>query len=355
MRNIPTQETATTELSADEFNDIPDELENFITSTGQTLTFADLHQVAKASATYAGGGDFFTDSGTENAKVLTSIGNRRAPHTYSVGQRVRFRPAVSSFDASVTIQVGTLPAIPVSDSMIANGGTPTISNLAANSLLSTGVVTAVYMTTPDGLTPYFYHDRRFSISDLTSGSMALSVGTRSVEFSATFPFGYEAITRLRYTDTTKKNRAQLSEDGLSVSDTDDADKYTNVSKEYIETSVSGSTAARSRSKTIRRVVSAAEWSSTATDGWYTWTGSGVEIDLSSEGVPRGSRLSHATINFKSSSTNYRYSCPCLIQAEIYVGIDYRIANMRCACFESPHNATGDIILELDFDPSRTYP
>lgn len=90
MRNLPHKVTGD-DLTADEFNDIPEEEENLITSTGQTLSAGDLHQIAKAVATYAAVGDFYNDSGSANAYVLSPLASFLAPVKYWDGMRVRFR------------------------------------------------------------------------------------------------------------------------------------------------------------------------------------------------------------------------------------------------------------------------
>jgi len=106
MRNIAHKITGD-DLTADEFNDIPSELENLILSTQQTLTAADLTQSGKAVATYAACGDFYSDSGVADAYVLTQPSPRQSVTQYWDGMRVRFIPGNTNTTAS-TINVAGL-------------------------------------------------------------------------------------------------------------------------------------------------------------------------------------------------------------------------------------------------------
>lgn len=107
MQNIPTKTDGVTTLQAAEFNQIPDELENAIEDSGQTLAIGTLDQLSKAMSTYASGGDFFTDSGSADAYVLSVIGSKKAPVAYFVGMTVRFLPGNANTGAS-TVNVATL-------------------------------------------------------------------------------------------------------------------------------------------------------------------------------------------------------------------------------------------------------
>ncbi len=107
MQNIPTKVDGVSTLPAAEFNQIPAELETAITDTGQTLSGGILDQVSKAMATYAGGGDFYTDSGVADAYVLTVVGSKKAPTAYFNGMSVRFLIGNVNTGAS-TVNVATL-------------------------------------------------------------------------------------------------------------------------------------------------------------------------------------------------------------------------------------------------------
>lgn len=97
-------------LTADEWNQVPEELQNIITQTGQGLSDLDLNQVGKGVAQYSVNGDFYTDSGAANAYVLTSIGSKQAPIAYNDGHEIRFLPANTNTAAS-TVNVSTLGVV----------------------------------------------------------------------------------------------------------------------------------------------------------------------------------------------------------------------------------------------------
>jgi hypothetical protein len=106
MQNIPTKNTGDS-LTAAEFNDIPDELENAITSAGITLSGADVTQLAKAIAHYVGNSSFYTDTGVADAYVATVIGTNKAPPAYVDGMVVEFKIGNTNTGAS-TINVDGL-------------------------------------------------------------------------------------------------------------------------------------------------------------------------------------------------------------------------------------------------------
>ena len=94
-------------LTATEFNQIPSEIENALSSTGQSPSTGDLHQLAKAIVDYAGHGDFFADSGSSNTYVLTAQGSKQSPTAYIDGMRVRYTVGNVNTGAS-TVNVATL-------------------------------------------------------------------------------------------------------------------------------------------------------------------------------------------------------------------------------------------------------
>jgi hypothetical protein len=106
MRDIPTKVTGNN-LTADEFNDIPTELENAITSAGITLSAGDLTQLSKAIAHYVGNSSFYTDTGVADAYVATPIGANKSPPAYVNGMVVEFKIGNTSTGAS-TINVDGL-------------------------------------------------------------------------------------------------------------------------------------------------------------------------------------------------------------------------------------------------------
>ena len=130
MQDISTKVDGVSTLPAAEFNQIPSELENAITDTGQTLASGTLDQVSKAMSTYAAGGDFYTDSGAADAYVLSVIGSKKAPTAYFNGMTVRFLPGNANTGAS-TINVATLGSKNIK---LADGSTDPLSgDIAASS------------------------------------------------------------------------------------------------------------------------------------------------------------------------------------------------------------------------------
>jgi hypothetical protein len=106
MQDIPNKTDYVDTLPASQFNQITNELENIITSSGQTLSGADLQQIAKSIASYAGCGDFYTDSGAADAYVLSAVGSKLTPPAYVDGMRFRFIPANTNTTASTANPAG---------------------------------------------------------------------------------------------------------------------------------------------------------------------------------------------------------------------------------------------------------
>lgn len=94
-------------LPAVEWNQVPSELQNVITQTGQALTNADLNQVGKGVAEYVANGNFYTDSGIADAYVLTGIGSKQSIQSYVNGMEVGFIPTNTNTGAS-TVNVAGL-------------------------------------------------------------------------------------------------------------------------------------------------------------------------------------------------------------------------------------------------------
>ena len=107
MQNIPTKTDGVSTLPAAEFNQIPDELENAITDSGQSLAIGDLYQLSQAMSTYAAGGAFYTESGAADVYVADLIGSKKSPEAYFNGMEVSFIAGNPNTGAS-TINVATL-------------------------------------------------------------------------------------------------------------------------------------------------------------------------------------------------------------------------------------------------------
>ena len=106
MADFTTSKVDGNTVNASEWNQLAD-LDNAVTSSGQTPSTGNLNQTGIAMAINAAGADFYSDSGTANAYVLTAIGTLRSPHAYFDGMRVRFRPDNANNGAS-TVNVATL-------------------------------------------------------------------------------------------------------------------------------------------------------------------------------------------------------------------------------------------------------
>ncbi len=108
MEDIPVKIDGESVLPAAEWNQLPAELEAAITDTGQGLSGGILDQISKAMSIYAGGGDFYTDSGVADAYVLTVVGAKKAPVAYFNGMSVRFLPGNVNGGGAATVNVASL-------------------------------------------------------------------------------------------------------------------------------------------------------------------------------------------------------------------------------------------------------
>jgi hypothetical protein len=170
MQDIPTKTDGVSTLPAAEFNQIPSELENLITDSGQTLSGADLFQSSKAVSAYAAGGDFYTDSGIADAYVLSAVDSKQAPAAYFTGMKVRFETTnattgaatvnvaglgvknIKQFDGTTDPIAGSIPAnIEVTLSYDGTNFTIiSVASAAANTGAGSGTVTSV--ATGEGIT-----------------------------------------------------------------------------------------------------------------------------------------------------------------------------------------------------------
>lgn len=72
-------------MASIEWNQLAD-VDNFVISSGQTPSTSNLDQLAIASARYSSGGQFFTDSGTANAYLLTPVSPFKSPVSSGAGE-----------------------------------------------------------------------------------------------------------------------------------------------------------------------------------------------------------------------------------------------------------------------------
>ncbi len=108
MRDLDGKITGGT-LTADEWNEMPTEIQNIITNAlyTQTLITGDLNQLGKGVAGYAASATFYTGSGTANAHIATPLSGMQTPPNYGDGMVVRFRPSTAN-TAAATINVNSL-------------------------------------------------------------------------------------------------------------------------------------------------------------------------------------------------------------------------------------------------------
>lgn len=94
-----------------EWNQLAD-VDNLVISSGQTPSTSNLEQLGIGSARYSSGGQFFTDSGTANAYVLSPVSPFKSPVSsgagegYFTGMIIRFRAGNANSGAS-TINVNS--------------------------------------------------------------------------------------------------------------------------------------------------------------------------------------------------------------------------------------------------------
>jgi len=76
-------------LTADEWNQVPSELQNIIENSGQSLSGGDLNQVGKGVAAYTAAGDAYRDNGGANALSLIALAQLQTPTQYLDQMRIR--------------------------------------------------------------------------------------------------------------------------------------------------------------------------------------------------------------------------------------------------------------------------
>ena len=122
-------------LNAEEWNQIQD-LENLINSSGQTPNTSLINQIPQAVANYVAIADSYTDSGTANNYILTSINTFKSPTAYVDGMRVRFITANANTGAS-TVNVANLGTKNIKK----EDGT---TDLTANDIPANNEITLIY-------------------------------------------------------------------------------------------------------------------------------------------------------------------------------------------------------------------
>lgn len=97
-------------LTASEWNQPMSEIQSVIEGLGQALSGGDLTQLGKGIAGYVASGQFYTDSGTANAKVLTTIGAKQSATGYADGFTAVFRNGTLNTGAT-TVNVSGLGVV----------------------------------------------------------------------------------------------------------------------------------------------------------------------------------------------------------------------------------------------------
>ena len=106
MANFTTSKVDGNTVAAAEWNQLAD-IDNAITTGGQTPSTGDLNQLGKSMAAYAAQGGFFgTDSGAADAYVITAISPFMDPETLKDGMTVKFRPANAGTGAATVNPFG---------------------------------------------------------------------------------------------------------------------------------------------------------------------------------------------------------------------------------------------------------
>lgn len=194
MKSIPIQQDNVTQLSADDFNEIPRESENMIQSADITLSSGDLSQLAKASAVYAHGGDFWVDSGSSSANVinLSTVGSRKEPPELFEGMRFRFKAEYTNTAVSVSFKPGALELGAISKVQVPNGGSPEIE---IGDIVAGNYYEVFWDKTPDGNDGY-YRLLGLPASMITDGTILVESGNNKWE---------QSNSRLLYRDETAAN------------------------------------------------------------------------------------------------------------------------------------------------------
>lgn len=94
-------------LTAVEWNELPQEVQNIIEAFGEVLSSGNLDQLGEAISIYAAMSEFYTCTGSVNAYVATVISGVQGPTDYIDGMKVRMRPNITNTGVS-TVNVNAL-------------------------------------------------------------------------------------------------------------------------------------------------------------------------------------------------------------------------------------------------------
>lgn len=125
MQDLTGKITGST-LTAAEWNQLPQEVQNVITALGITLGSGDLNQLGKAIAGYVANGAFYTDSGIANVYVLTPVGGKQAVTDYTDGATFEFETSNPNTGASIFNVTG----LGAKNIKLADGSNPAAGQIA---------------------------------------------------------------------------------------------------------------------------------------------------------------------------------------------------------------------------------
>lgn len=176
MKDFATKSNLISTLTAEEFNNYIEELENLITQSGQMLDnpVDIVTQLGKAVAAYAAISDYYTDSGSADAYDLNAIGSFKSPLAYTDGMRVRFVPDNANTGAS-TVDVDSLG---VKDIKKANGAMA----LTGGELPANRQVELIFVNSADAFTVV---SNETDIADSPIGRKTFSPGALDFIYSTT--------------------------------------------------------------------------------------------------------------------------------------------------------------------------
>lgn len=109
MLDFATKTDGVSTLSASEFNNYIECLENLILQSGITLNGSSTSQLGESVSNYVAVSSFYTCSGSANTYTATAIGSLKSPVALTNGMLIRFRPSANNTGAS-TINVAGLGA-----------------------------------------------------------------------------------------------------------------------------------------------------------------------------------------------------------------------------------------------------
>lgn len=194
-------------LSADEWNEVPSEIQNVIEALNITLSGGDLNQLGKAIAGYVANGTFYIDSGGANAYVLTTVGSKQTATGYTTGFNIQFIAGNASTGAS-TVNVGGLGVKSLNS---------TSGALDAGAIVTGALVEAVFDGTDfiiiDVIKPWLLKSSAFTIDAGKKYSIDGSGGAVDAVFKTAYVVGDEVIV---HNESISTNLVRLTNTALTI-------------------------------------------------------------------------------------------------------------------------------------------